>query len=58
MNIEHIEYLSVYRYEIFSSVKIFSVNFYFCCSLSGSVFHPEFCFSDKAGRPLPGETSK
>ena len=38
--------------------KILCQLLYFCCSHSGLVFRPEFCFSDEAWRPLPGETSK
>ena len=42
--------LSVYRNRIFSSVKNFGVNCYiFCCSHSGLVFRPEFCFLMKPG---------
>ena len=29
--------------------KIIGVNCYFCCSHSGSLFHPEFCFLLKPG---------
>ena len=50
----------MHRNRIFSSDKNYFLllsTIIFCCFHSGSVFHPEFCFSDEAWRLLQGETS-
>ena len=51
-------FVRVSQLNIQFSQKLLALTVIFAALIQGSVFHPEFLFSDEVWRLLPGETSK